>query len=236
VKANVLSWALTAVLPAALFLTGCSSGTGSNDSTNSLAVLPGETEPVRPEQFVAGVDHPYLPMRPGTIWIYEGNDDGAFRRDEIRVLDVPRVAVHEEVTHDGVPVESTTEWYVQDIAGNVWKFGEESYEREGGEFVLTDDSWVAGVHGAQPWKVMGATPRVGDLYVGNRPDGRDELEVVSVSASITVPAGVFLNCVEVVENADEPEDQDIIIYAPSVGLASEAHSQGRIDLVAVSGN
>ena len=34
---------------------------------------------IKPEDFVAEIDHPYLPLRAGATWIYEGVSDGAAR-------------------------------------------------------------------------------------------------------------------------------------------------------------
>ena len=48
------------------------------------AILPPPTAPVQP--FALEPDHVYFPIRSGTLWVYEGNEDGEFRRDEIRVL------------------------------------------------------------------------------------------------------------------------------------------------------
>jgi hypothetical protein len=189
--------------------------------------------------FVAGVSHRFFPMTPGMVRIYEGEDEGQLRRDEVRVLAVPLdisgvacTGTHQEVFLDGELAEVTEEWFAQDLAGNVWKFGEQSVEFDEGGIALTGDSWTAGVEGAVPWMAFAADPRVGDQHFANGIDGPEMLEVLSVNETATVPAGAFEGCLQIVENPDDP-DEDIILYAPGVGLVSETSASGRIDLASI---
>ena len=245
---------LILVLPV-LFLVGCGSELDSEGapalagpafveepnqplSNEPAEALPEDTPPVAEESFVAEVEHPWFPLRPGTHWTYEGEAAGSHRRDEVRVLPQTRVianvtctAVHQEVFLDGELSEVTTEWFAQDGDGSVWKFGEETAELDGGVFVATGDSWVAGEDGAVSWMFLAADPHVGDRYVGYRPDGQEMVVIVSLAETATVPAGVFENCLEAEENPDDIEDKDIILFAPGVGLVSESSQAGRIDLV-----
>ncbi|MEE8107247.1 MAG: hypothetical protein V3T86_17060 [Planctomycetota bacterium] len=216
-----------------------SSGSVSSGSANPAT--PDAVSPELPpaETFVDAVANAYLPLTPGTFWIYEGTSDGEPRRDEVRVMEDTReidgvdcTAVLQQVFLGGHPAEVTTEWFAQDADGNVWKFGEESLEWNGTEFIATEDSWVAGVGGAQPWIVMGADPEVGDVYIGNDGGGEERLVIVAGAVQVEVPAGVFANCVQVHENPDDEEDADMIIYGPGVGLVSEESPEGRIELMA----
>jgi hypothetical protein len=200
-----------------------------------------ETTAAAAEAFVAGVDHPYFPLTPGTVWIYVGDDKGLSRRDEVRVLGQAQViagvsctAVMQEVFLDDELAEVTTEWYAQDIDGNLWKFGEQSLEPDAnGQFVTTADTWVAGEDGMLPWMFLAADPRVGDVYLGITPEGEEVLQVLSLTETATVPAGSFENCLQIVEDPDDEDDQDIIIYGPGAGLVSEQSTGGRIDLVSI---
>ncbi|MDH3593164.1 MAG: hypothetical protein OER88_14860, partial [Planctomycetota bacterium] len=95
-----------------------------------------------------------------------------------------------------------------------------------------EDSWTAGQNGAFATIVFAATPEVGDVYFAYNPEGGLEtLDVLALDASTVVPAGAFLNCAKLVENAHDDEDSDTILYAPGVGLVSEKHSRGKIVLV-----
>lgn len=190
--------------------------------------------------FASSVDHPYLPLEPGTVRTYEGEHEGRSWHEVVRTLDETRVilgvqctGVSEEVLIDGELTEVTTEWYAQDNEGSVWKFGEESLEMEDGHLVQTADSWIAGVNGGVQWKALPADTDVGDRFVGYRPGGQDKFEVLSLTATAVVPAGVFQNCLQIIENPEETEDTDIILYARGVGRVSEKSSGGKIVLVTV---
>lgn len=189
-----------------------------------------------PTEYVAAVDHHYMPLVPGSVWSYVGHEDGIPKREEVRVLEdtrlvfgVPCSAVVEEIFLEDELVEMTTHFLASDALGNVWRFGEESIEFEDGVPVVSEDSWEAGVDGALPWITLSADPVVGDVFSDG---GNEEATVLAVDATAGVPAGVFEGCLEVEEtNPEDPEDRDRIIYAPDVGLVSEESPNGRIDLV-----
>jgi len=156
-----------------------------------VLLAPGEPEAMA---FDEAVDHGWFPLEPGVLRTYEGTDEGRFRVDLVRTLEPKRVlegvacrAVMQEVFLDGVLYEVTTEWFAQDAQGNVWKFGEESSEREGVVWALSGDSWLAGVDGARPWLFLAAAPEKGDVYVGNAADGQDVLRFRTFMRALTVP-------------------------------------------------
>ena len=210
----------------------------------ALALAPGGTTGApatsSDPSFTPTVDHRYFPLVPGRLCVYEGEEDGLPVTEEVRTLEVPRViagvactALEERRIVGGVFVDLTTEWFAQDAQGNVWKFGEESFESDRGLFVRSDDSWFAGSDGARPWMTLAALPRVGERYFGYRPNGIDVLRIGSLSETVAVPAGTFVGCIEVFENPDDPEDRDIILYAPGLGMVSETSESGFVRLVSV---
>ncbi len=212
----------------AALLTGCGGGGGGVASGLDLT---------DPGSFKAGVDHPYFPMVPGTVWVLEGVDAGRVRMEEVRVLHQPRMiwgipcmAISETQFLDGVLSEVTTEWFAEDRQGNVWKFGEESLEIEDGTFQRRTDSWVVGEGDALPWMMLSSTPELGERYVGYRPDGQDTMYVQSLTATAITAAGTFFNCLEILENPEDIDDQDIILYAAGVGRVREISSGGQIEL------
>ena len=216
-------------LTTSLFFLGCG-GTGGG------AALP----PTSPAAFQAQVAHRYFPLIPGTTWTYEGEEDGAAREDVVRTLPEPRLVmgvsctgVRQEVSLDGEPFEYTLEWYAEDRAGNVWKFGEESFEFDGLDFRRTEDSWIAGQDGARAWLALPAVPRVGQAFSGGPAGSEDRVEVGSVRETVAVGAGTFRDCLLLEENPDDVEDQDIILYGDGVGMISMRFAEGRIDLVSI---
>ncbi len=200
---------------------------------------------IRPSDFVAGIDNPFLPLEPGTTRIYEGMTAGGVERVEVTVthntveiLGVTCVEVRDTVSVGGEVVEDTLDWFAQDREGNVWYFGEDSREIEDGKIINLEGSWKAGVDGAKPGIVMEAHPEVGDLYrqeffLG---EAEDMGEVLSLGESATVPAGSFEGCLRTRDFSPlEPDANEHKIYAPGVGLVLEidVDSGDRVELVEV---
>ena len=54
--------------------------------------------------------------------------------DERReIMGISAVVVHDTVYVDGEIAEDTYDWYAQDVDGNVWYLGEDTYEYEDGQ-------------------------------------------------------------------------------------------------------
>lgn len=162
---------------------------------------------IDPANFVQTIDHPYFTLTPGTIWVYEGeNDEGLAERIEVEVtqdtktiMGVTTTVVRDRVWLEGELIEDTFDWYAQDSEGNVWYFGEDTKEFEDGEVVSTAGSWEAGVDGAEPGIIMEADPQVGDAYRQEffKGEAEDMGEVLSVDESVTIDMGRFENCIQV---------------------------------------
>ncbi len=190
------------------------------------------------------VDNPNLPMEPGTIWVYEGETEDGPERVVVTVLDETREVAGVEtrilldrVYLEGELIEETFDWYAQDTSGNVWYFGEESYEIEDGEIVNSEGSWESGVDGALPGHIMRADPQVGDAYrqeyyVG---EAEDMAEVIALDATVTLESGeVFANLLQTLEWTPlDPEALENKYYAEDIGLVREEQADGSdpIDLV-----
>ncbi len=141
--------------------------------------------------FVATIDNPYLPFADRARWVYEGESDGERERIEavvmserVEVMGVAATAVIDTASVDSEVVEGTTDWYAQDVDGNVWYLGEDTVEYEGGKAVSTAGAWDAGVDGAQPAIVMPAQPNVGlayrqEFYAGEAEDMGEVIRAAS---------------------------------------------------------
>ena len=182
---------------------------------------------IDPANFGGAIDNPYFPLVPGTTFIYEGQTADGFGHDEFEIthntkliLGVTCVEVHDVAKLDGEVVEDTLDWFAQDSAGNVWYFGENSKQLEGGLVVGVEGSWTAGVDGAKPGIVMKAAPVVGDVYRQefSLDVAEDIGEVLSLTASTTVPAGSFSNCLETADTTPiEPDALEHKFFAAGVG-------------------
>lgn len=176
--------------------------------------------------------HPFLPLEPGTVWTYVGEDDGEPYVERIVALEsvawsdgTSCVPLVEERRVGGDVVETTTEWFAVDDAGNVWQFGEESWQRGPGGWVLGADAWRAGEGSAVPVPFLPAVPVAGDEFVLRLPHGDETRRIVATDAVASTPFGDFDECLEVHENPDDP-DHDVMLYAPGTGLAAQRAQNG----------
>ena len=193
---------------------------------------------IDPANFVDGIDHPFMPFKPGARWVFGGAE-----RIVVEVLDETRVVmgitvtvVRDRVFEDGALVEDTRDWYAQDRQGNVWYMGEETAEYENGEVVTTAGSWEAGVDGAMPGIVMLADPQVGDVYRQEFYEGEAEDigTVTALGGEISVPAGTW-SAADVLVTEEwtplEPDVREQKTYASGVGVVHELQIEGGDDEV-----
>ena len=225
------------VLSAALAT--CGGGASDNEAAPPV-IDPGDggryAPVVAPADFVDVIDNPYLPLRPGSRWVYEGESDGERERIEVVVLDERRTVmgiaatvVRDTVSQNGEVVEDTLDWFAQDRDGNVWYLGEESKDYEDGEVVSTEGSWEAGVDGALPGIVMPARPTMGQAYRQEFAEGEaeDMGEIVQLDAVERVPFRAFTDLLVTKDwNPLEPDVVEHKYYAEGVGLVLETVVRG----------
>jgi hypothetical protein len=150
-----------------------------------------------PRGFVAHVDNPWFPLRPGSNYTYRGVKDGKPAVDVFTVTNrtrridgAPCVAVSDRLYLRGRLEERTTDWYTQDKRGNVWYFGEATAELDRtGKVKNTEGSWQAGKDGAEPGIFMSARPRVGQSFRQEYYKGQaeDHFQVLELAAHVSVP-------------------------------------------------
>ena len=237
--------ALAAALP--LLAGGCGSAPQKSPPTGvDGLVIPTPTP--EPEDFVEGIDNPYLPLKPGSRWVYRSDvlagetTKVTVTEDTREVQGVTTTVVHDVVMDaDGKVVEDTFDWFAQDAAGNVWYFGEDTTEYDDRGRPDHSGSWEAGVNGAQAGLVMPAQPRVGDGYEQESSPGvaEDRAEVLSVDESVNVEFGSFTDVLQTEDTTPlEPGVVERKYYAPGVGLVLEETVLGgaeRAELVAYDG-
>lgn len=215
-------------------------------ATGEPVIDPGDGGDYRPviadRSFVERIDNLFLPLIPGSRWVYE-SDDGE-ERVEVEVLRETRVVmgvtatvVKDTAFEDGEIVEMTYDWFAQDEDGNVWYLGEDSEEYEDGKPGSTVGSWEWGRDGAMPGIIMQAEPRAGVAYRQEhyRGEAEDMAEVLRTDGSEEVPAGRFEGLLVIREWTPlEPEVIEEKYYAAGVGLVLEvqvAGGEGRLGLV-----
>src|SRR5918994_6457182 len=162
------------------------------------------TPHINPSEFTTKVDNEYLPLKPGTTFLYEGGaerDQMSVTHQTKKVMGVECVVVDDRAWEGGKLIEKTYDWFAQDNEGTVWYFGEDTKEYENGKVVSTKGSWEAGVDGAKPGILMQADPKVGASYRQEYYPGEamDMARVLSLNASVTVPYGTFDHALETKE-------------------------------------
>jgi hypothetical protein len=192
------------------------------------------------------IDNPLNPFPPGKTYHYRTNTAAGVELDAVTVTNDTRtidgiecVAVRDVVKLDGDLTEDTTDWYAQDDSGNVWYFGEDSRQFEGGVLTGNEGSWMAGVDGAFPGILMKANPAVGDVYrqeyaIG---DAEDVAQVVATGQTVSVPYGSFNNALETREFSGlEPDANENKYYVSNVGDVLEVDLQtgDRTELVSIT--
>jgi hypothetical protein len=187
--------------------------------------LPHGDDPVklRPANFTTRIDNPYLPMRPGSRWVYrEGRHRVVVtvtRRTRV-VSGVRARVVHDVASLRGRVVEDTYDWYAQDRRGNVWYLGEATREYAKGKRPDTSGSWEAGVDGAQAGVVMPARPRTGMTYRQEylKGEAEDAARVLGTHERASAPFGTFRHVVLTKDYTPlEPDLVEHKFYARGVG-------------------
>ncbi len=193
----------------------------------------------------ATIDHPYLPMEPGTTWTYTAETEDGIETTVVEVLDETRTVAGVECRvvrdrvylGDGLPLdendllmEDTRDWLAQDDEGNVWYLGEAvdnyEYDDDGNLLEVTHEgAWEAGRDGARPGIVMWASPEPGRSYYQEYAEGEAEDMGYVVATDVTVQLDDgpgYTNCIQILDwNPLEPAVLEYKYYAPGVGVVRE---------------
>jgi len=207
----------------------------------------GANFPPSPGDFVRRVDNPWFPLIPGTTFVYRGVKDGKVAQDVFSVTSETKTiqgirctGVRDRLFLAGRLEERTTDWYAQDVHGNVWYFGESTAELDrAGHVTSTEGSWQAGRNGAQGGIYMTARPKVGQVrrqeyYRGH---AEDHFSVLTLRASISVPYVRSSSALLTKEWTPlEPGTLDHKYYVRGIGEVKEVTVKGpteRAELISV---
>jgi hypothetical protein len=194
-----------------------------------------------PSDFVARVDNPWFPLRPGTSLIYRGRKDGepsrevfAVLRETKRILGVRCTVVSDKLYLHGRVEERTRDWYAQDRRGNVWYLGEATAElNPDGSVKTREGSWQAGVDGARAGIFMPAHPHRGQSGIQEMYEGHaeDHFRVLDLAAIVETRAAVTSRALLTREWTPlEPGVVDHKYYVPSIGTVLEKTVKGGDEL------
>jgi len=203
----------------------------------SLAPLHGHYAPsISSGDFGTVVDNRYWPLTPGTTFHYQGIRGTTPQTNTVtvtnktkQILGITCTVVRDTVLEHGTVVERTFDWYAQDLQGNVWYMGEDSFELQHGRMAKASDSWESGVAGAQPGIIMPAAPQPGDAYRQEYyPPGQalDEARVLRLDGNVTVPYGSFGGLLVTSERSPLEPQTEQKYYEPGLGEVEEVVVKG----------
>jgi hypothetical protein len=189
------------------------------------------------------IDNKWLPMTPGTEFIYQGRSNLGHgllpHRQILTVTDmsksidgVPTLVIWDRDFQAGTLDEQELAFFAQDNNRNIWALGEYPEEYERGKLHGAPDTWIAGQAGAKPGINMRGDPRPGTSSYGQgfAPNVRfgDRATVAKIGAQACVPTGCYRNVLETDEyNTFQPDNgHQLKFYAPGVGLVEVAPGRG----------
>jgi hypothetical protein len=224
-----------AVVALSCLLAACgSTGQSAGTSPSPAAYNP----KIDPASFVSLVDNPLYPLKPGTVWEYTVNKEGATEkvvitvmRETKKILGVTTTVVHDVVTEGDQIAEDTWDWYAQDREGNVWYFGEATTKTDHG-LKSTEGSWEAGINGAKPGLIMEVHPKVGDTYRQEYAVGvaEDRADVLGINESVTIRKGSYNGCLKTKDYSRlKPDLIENKTFCPGVGQVLVVHVKGPVE-------
>jgi hypothetical protein len=210
---------------------------------NNEEQIPEEDEIYNPEENIENFspnnfDNPteissqWLPLKPGTQFIYEGitEESGIVTEHQViftvtdltKVIDgVESVVIWDRDFSEGDLVETELAFFAQDNDGNVWRMGEypEVYKKG---VLVEAPTWISGLKNAVAGVMMTTNPTVGTPSYsqgwGPAVDFTDRAQVDEVGLNVCVEVGCYDNVILVAEfSRSEPNAFQLKYYAPGVG-------------------
>lgn len=219
-------------LASGLVLVGCGSGSGFDANYNPPT--PVFSDPT-------AITNPYLPLAALNQDILVGTESGApvrvvrtrtgaTRNFSVEGQPVAAMIVVDSVFVSGELDEVALDYFAQSDDGTVYYLGEDVDLYQGGVVVGHEGSWLYGVQARTLGVMMPAAAKQGDRYVSENapPVTVENDEIVSDTATVTVPAGTYANCLKVKEVSNGVVEYKY--YAPGVGVVDEVPPEGRVSL------
>jgi hypothetical protein len=208
-------------------------GLGAADATGTQRAQPWmQSFPVDVKELATEGENPYFILKPGYQLTLEGKDEGQPVRLVITVLQetaniggVETRVVEERETAAGKVVEVSRNFFaIHPPTGDVYYFGEDVDIYKSGKVYSHEGAWRHGSNNAHFGLMMPGTPKLGlRHYQELAPKvAMDRVEIVSVTARSTTPAGVFENCLKMKETTPlEPSARDTKVYAAGIGIVED---------------
>ena len=189
------------------------------------------------------INHSHLPLASLSRDVFEGKEGGKTIRFERKRMPgtktftiagkkVEALIFEDRVFKDGLIEEVAIDYFAQSDDGTVFYLGENVDDYENGKFKNHDGTWLLGEDTPNPGVMLPANPRVGDKFMTEDVSHliHENDVVISVSETVTTPAGTFRNCVKVQETLADGE-VEYKFYAPGVGVVKELPADGELLLI-----
>ena len=176
----------------------------------------------------ATIDNKWLPLTPGTQFVFVGKSNDGEKRLVFTVTDlvkvvggVRNVVIWDSDYTDGELAEAELAFFAQDNAGNVWHTGEYPEDYEGGKIVDVP-AWLAGVKGSKAGIEMKARPRLGlpsypQGYAPPPVNWNDHAQVFKTGQRNCVPVRCYENVLITREFTPGEPGSQLKYYASGVG-------------------
>ena len=209
------------------FLVCAMAGLASESASSSVKGFTDSFDVNKADLAVTGRNR-FFVLEPGYQLVLEGKEDAKATVLTITVLgETKRVdgvetrVVEENETVDGQVAEVSRNYFaISRKTGDVFYFGEDVDDYEGGKVVAHGGAWLSGVNGARFGLMMPGTPVLGARYhqeIAPRV-AMDRAKIVSLSETLQTPAGRFENCLKTEESSALERGKEHKLYAPGVGL------------------
>lgn len=255
-RAASLFGALTALVIASSLL---ASGAAHGQATNPAKLPEDKLEKLDVAKFThpTEITNKWLPMKPGTRFVYEGTaveDEGKVvpHRLVITVTDLVKTigGVRTLISYDldyteNELSEAELAFYAQDDDGNIWHFGEYPEEYDGRKFVKAP-AWLHGIQDAHAGIMMKAEPKLGtpsySQGYGPAVNWTDRGQVFAVGQNVPVGTTRYTDVLVIRETSAEEEAADAFqlkYYAAGIGnikvgwMGSGEKSKEMLDLAKV---
>lgn len=144
---------------------------------------------------------------------------------------VQALVVEDREFEDGKLAEIALDYFAQADDGTVYYLGEDVDEYKNGKITGHSGAWLLGKDTQHPGVLMPAHPKAGDKFKSEDVPKitTEEDEVISLSETVTVPAGTFKNCLKIKEVLSDG-GTEYKYYAPGVGCVKEVEPEGELPL------
>lgn len=187
------------------------------------------------------ITNPYLPLVSLKQDILEGKEGAKTVRIErtakpeihrtfkIGKQTVEALAVEDREFENGEIAEVAMDYFVQADNGTVLYLGEDVDEYKNGKVASHEGSWMFGKDTKTPGVMMPGQPKVGDKFKSEdvSKDINEVDEVLSLTETVTTPAGTYKNCLKIKEKlADGAIEYKY--FASGIGCVREVPAEGDV--------